>query len=677
MTLTVSKVPGTLSSTMNRVLIDPVSEQLRQLKEIPLLDPSQDGLQTALLDGLAFDARIETMVQDAVLTRTIAGASTLEIVLADPDRILLTGLGRTTRGGGFAPGGASFLTQNSPDLLMKINGYEYSLVKVSKQGSLLTLTLEDYLVALMRQYDEPRKAYRDQVTRAQFAHTLVREVWQRKIGFMSPSELVKQPIAGSSSGATTERAAADDAAARRSDFKPGADIKVWGERADRQQMGLLRLAMRICDEYRAPWGIRVGLIATMTQESSVRSPDTPDAYGSVGVLQAIARPGYAGQKAYDDEWQIRELLTRGFTGSHGYEGVLKSYAKKRWGNDVIVTILHHLNPGAIDGGALEHNYRKHWSEALHTAQQWEGTPGGAGASDSSGAATTETVVQRYAFSRGSASRRENTWACLGRLASEVNWRRFVLGTTLYFISETDLLNAKPNLVISESSEGVDQIDFDFDYGKETSTALVTARAGLWTTPPGMTVEVDDLGPASGRWLVSSVRRSLFSPATEISLTRAQAQKQEPAPATSTVSVPGSGSGSGGSGSPSAAGWEKVLKRLKSDLGRGNYIGGHPGEWCADYVMYILKNVAGLHVENETAYVPTLRQNIADHRAPFIASVPESSAQAGDVLCWGIHTGFYIGNGQAISGNWSNRVSQHGWKDPQGGIRRIGRVAYKS
>lgn len=675
MTRTVTKVPGTFSSTMNRVLIDPVSEQLRQLQEIPLLDPEQDGLQSAILNGLAFDANIEARVQDATIERTTAGASTITITLADPERELLAGQGRTTRGGGIAPGGASFLTQDSPDLLMKIDGYEYSLVKVGKQGPLITLTLEDYLVSLMRQYNTPRKAYRDKVTRAQFAHSLVREVWQRKIGFMSPNEMVKQPIAGSSSGATTERARADDAAARRSDFKPGASIKVWGESADRQQLGLLRLAMRICDEYRVPWGIRVGLIATMTQESSIRSPDTPDSYGSVGVLQAIARPGYAGNKAYSDEWQIRELLTRGFTGSHGYEGVLKSYARKRWGNNVIRTILHHLNPGAIDGDGLENNYRKHWDEALNTAKAWEGTPGGTGVADGSGAATTETVVQRYAYTRGSASRREDTWTCLGRLASEVNWRRFMLGTTLYFISEADLINAKPNLVISEQSEGVDNIDFDFDYGKRASSATVTARAGLWTVPPGMTVEVEELGPANGRWLVSSVRRSLYSPATEIALTRPQAAKPEPAPTTTTRAVPGSGDG-GGSGAGTGKDVERVLARLKSDLGRGNYFGGAPGEWCADYVNYILKNVAGLH-DIGTSYVPTLVTNIRNHQAPFIASVPESSARPGDVLCWGGHTGFYIGDGMAISGNWSSRVSKHGWKEPSGGIRAIGRPDYKS
>ena len=44
---------------------------------------------------------------------------------------------------------------------------------VDKQGDALELTFVDRIVAWMQQYSNPRKAYRDQVTRAEFAVSLI------------------------------------------------------------------------------------------------------------------------------------------------------------------------------------------------------------------------------------------------------------------------------------------------------------------------------------------------------------------------------------------------------------------------------------------------------------------------------------------------------------------------
>ena len=674
-----TKVPGQIVGvTQNRVLVDPVSEQLRQLKDIEHLGWDDDGLRRALLDGLQFDARIENLVTGAEIERTMEGASTVTITIFDSEGALLAGQGITTRGGGFAQGGPSFLSQSSPLVRLTLDGYEYELVKVQKQGRNITLTLEDYLVALMRRYNKPRKAYRDKVTRAQFAHSLVREVRERRIGFVSPNEARKQPIAGSGAGRVTQRQAARDEAARAPGFADNADIRVKGAKTTSSQKKLLALAMRICDEKNASFGVRAALICGMTQESNVSNDKTPDQYGSVGVLQAQLR--YHGDKAYDPEYQIRVMLDKGFTGWHGYEGLIASVQKKRCDHPVYC-LIRHLGPASW----TYQYYYKWWDEAKKTVRLWTGDASATSSSDADTGNASETVVKRYAFTRGTSSKKEDTWTCLGRLADEVNWRRFLIGDTLYFISETDLLAAKPNLTVSEDSPGVDEINFDFDYGKKAQAATIQARAGMWTVPPGLTVELEDLGPANGRWLVSAVRRSLFSAATEITLKRPTPQKPEPAPETETRTTSDSG-GSGSSSSQANGDAEKVVEFLKGAVGVREYsstwrkwmskVGGYD-PWCGFFVEYVLQNVAGIAGSYDLGAVDHARNLIRSGSNPFLKEVSRAERKPGDVLVWNGHIGFYIGGNEAVSGNWSDGVGRHDWDNPPGKyLTAIGRPRYK-
>lgn len=117
---------------------------------------------------------------------------------------------------------------------------------------------------------------------------------------------------------------------------------------------------------------------------------------------------------------------------------------------------------------------------------------------------------------------EDSWQALGRIADDRGWRRWVLNRdTIAYAPETFLLSQDPSYTLRENGTGVENIDFDFDSGKPVSTVRVIARASRWAVSVGSTVTLEDLGPADGKWLVSEVGRSLFSPHLNISLTKAR------------------------------------------------------------------------------------------------------------------------------------------------------------
>jgi hypothetical protein len=72
------------------------------------------------------------------------------------------------------------------------------LVKVSHTDDEITLIFEETAMNLLRQekYSKPKKAARDNTTRAQFIRGMVAEVTERRIHFECPELTQRQPIAG-------------------------------------------------------------------------------------------------------------------------------------------------------------------------------------------------------------------------------------------------------------------------------------------------------------------------------------------------------------------------------------------------------------------------------------------------------------------------------------------------
>jgi len=141
------------------------------------LDVARIVLDTVNRKLKSMDARIDGSVTDGTLERTMDGASTLTLTVHDPKRILL-------RSGVF-----------STQVDVSLDKLFFRLVKVGKSGDDLTLTFEDREVAILRKATSPKKASRSNVTRAQFALSLIREA-RPLIPFKIPELGQRQAVAG-------------------------------------------------------------------------------------------------------------------------------------------------------------------------------------------------------------------------------------------------------------------------------------------------------------------------------------------------------------------------------------------------------------------------------------------------------------------------------------------------
>jgi murein DD-endopeptidase MepM/ murein hydrolase activator NlpD len=73
------------------------------------------------------------------------------------------------------------------------------------------------------------------------------------------------------------------------------------------------------------------------------------------------------------------------------------------------------------------------------------------------------------------------------------------------------------------------VDVDWDVGKPMATATVKIRAHRWQAPPGTPVTLEGVGPADGKWLVSSIDRSRFSTSAGVELRFPEPDLPEPPP----------------------------------------------------------------------------------------------------------------------------------------------------
>lgn len=142
----------------------------------------------------------------------------------------------------------------------------------------------------------------------------------------------------------------------------------------------------------------------------------------------------------------------------------------------------------------------------------------------------------YQFRRGSLDGKpESSWDCLQRLAEEVGWRCFSNEGRIFFVSDNDLLAAGPKLIVRETTAGVIGVDFDIDNGKVRSEVTLTAHARRWAADPGSVVQLQDLGPADGMWIVHEVRRGLYD--TNATITLRKRTQPLPEPAAETQDIP--------------------------------------------------------------------------------------------------------------------------------------------
>lgn len=122
---------------------------------------------------------------------------------------------------------------------------------------------------------------------------------------------------------------------------------------------------------------------------------------------------------------------------------------------------------------------------------------------------------------------EDTWKALTRIFNEVKWRFWVDKGRVFAAPDTYLIGLPAAATLIERRGGVDDIDYDIDTGKRVDKATIHVLSDRWSLPVGARVDLGGVGPDAGSWIVSEIRRSLFSSQTTVTVIRPQIPLPEP------------------------------------------------------------------------------------------------------------------------------------------------------
>ena len=300
-----------------------------------------------------------------------------------------------------------------------------------------------------------------------------------------------------------------------------ANLTVKGQAASAAQAQNIVLLCKIGKEMGANASQLAGALATMMQESTCINVTGGDR-DSAGLFQQRPSCGWGTYaQVTDPNYSIRKFLTpylnycrqgqSPIAASNSVQRSAYPSAPAQWYSESVKDI------GIVTGG-------KDFTDVTFGSTGFGGS--------------TATVVRNlpYEFSRGTPDKPETSWDCIGRLADEVQWRRFMRSGALWFASEQWLSNQPPRFVFARGTRGVISIQFSADARRNAADCTITALAKRWSVNPGDVVRVQGEGPADGLWLVHGTRRTLDNDSTEITLSRPQPKLPEPAPETSSSSV---------------------------------------------------------------------------------------------------------------------------------------------
>jgi|SRR5215831_587714 len=296
---------------------------------------------------------------------------------------------------------------------------------------------------------------------------------------------------------------------------------VKGSRASAEQTANMRTCCQIAKTKGASSEQMAGALATMIQESEAVNMKGGDR-DSAGVFQQRPSVGAWGNYA-----QVTNV-------THACTAFLTPYLNYcRQGKNVIEASWRTQQPAE--------QYRtapaKWLPESRHNVTIIMGSKDFQDATLGGGlTVSSSTRTQPYEFSRGSANQLEDSWTCMGRLAEEVHWERFMRGGMLWFVSDEWLARQTPRFTFTEGARGVLAITHTEDARQPAAECLVQALAHRWSVLPGDAVRVAGQGPADGLWLVYEVRRTVTDATSEIQLRRPAPKLAEPAAATGSTSV---------------------------------------------------------------------------------------------------------------------------------------------
>lgn len=476
-----------------------VAQPVKQERFVPGIHSVQ-GINSRIEDirfrGKKFVAILGDAIVDATLVRKIVGASELTLTVLDPN-------GRLLR---------SKLVEESHEL--RLDGLHWKLVKVASEGrnEPLVLTYEPLIVYMLKKLKGPHKAFRDKMTRAEFAQARAYEAKPRP-RFIAPELHVVQDIADADSGKRAKKQAEESRGKGIGVHDP--KLEVNGRPATKAQAEIIDRMLRTAESEGGGTKVMEALVLAVIDESIV---------GTLSDNLLQIEPGSV--SGFDGDPTNPEQSALGFL--HGYEpsapGALAVYkAHPDYSPAQIATTVQRNRDGA---GPYE--------RFTEEGRSWVAAYGG-------GIEVGTRDSQRYAFQQ---SKTESNWHCMTRLAGEVRWRCFESAAWIYFLDEPTLLRAARRMRVSDVAPGIIDTSFDYDIGKEVTEVTVECIAKTWAAPPGTVAAVSRHGPADGLYVVESIesKPSSRKGLVEVTLHRPVEPLPEPSPKSTSSSVSLSGAG---------------------------------------------------------------------------------------------------------------------------------------
>lgn len=475
-------------------------EKLNAQRGVATTIPQPRGDKGVDLDNFLVDAvnhlnikmDLRSSITDGNLVRTMDGASTIDVTVHDPTKTLLS---------------SSLWDYN---LEVEVDGMWFRLVNVNKTGDDVILTFQDRVVSWLQEHKTPIKVSRNKLTRAEFVKKMVDEIkldnkLKVPITFYSPELKKKQPQATPDDRKKSNKKRVEKAGG----LSLGDGLRAKNEAMIQSQIDIAEKILDVGVQMNANRKVLVSSMMVAIDESDLTNLEGGDR-DSVGVFQQRASQGWTGLR------NITKAAQEYFKAAIAYDKAHPSVELR--------LLCQGVQRSATSTGA---NYFRYQKEAKAIVDAYGATSSGS---------VTRDYYKQFQFTRGQPGgpKGENTWQAGNRLAEQVRWRFFVVQNTdsayVYFVADRDLISAKAVMTIDEDSEGINQIDFDYDIGKDTNEATITCRADRWFADPGEVVVLKStMGPAKGRWLVSTIARPLFDTETTITIRRAQVPKKEPAP----------------------------------------------------------------------------------------------------------------------------------------------------
>jgi hypothetical protein len=579
-------------------------------------------------------------IMAADISRTIDGASTFTVQIQDDNARTIQLSGKLGR-----------------QVDVEIDGMFFTLVGVRKDGRSLTLTFEEREINVLRYYAKYVQRSRNNITRAQFVLLLLKEVTEIQLRYVIPEIAIQQAVSDvgpydvlvTGTGTplvkttyTTTNGQRDPGLA----VPSSGNLTVKGEKMVVEQIQVADAVLKAGIALNARRKVLVSSIMVGITESTLRnlSGGPGDSKGVFQQKPSWGWPG-SGDVATDATAYFQHAIA--YDAKHPTTSLddLCRGAQEVLGSDIHYdnedeanAIVNAFGVGGGDNATAQNNAGGKNSVAPNQSiiDNLKKEMKKAGMSDSDIAKAVQQLTQQqqqqstadvstdYYFTRGQLTQDssgqsilhpENSWQCITRLASEVNFHAFCVSGAIYYVSDAWLMASAPVMSVSEDSEGIDWIDYDYDEGKMIATVTITAHLERWSAPPGSVVQIKDMGIPDGLWLVSQVDRSMFDSIATITVKKAQPILPEP--------VGGSSSAQGTTGAIGAVAQGPVDSTAGGVISKFQIpMGGTPKEIIDKYVIPIAiahGMTQGINAEAVTEanarHGPTVDGNRSDHQGP--------------------------------------------------------------